>query len=522
MSADAATTTPAANGNGNGTHAKEASDKKYNVEIAKMPGAHGKPDKAHHDAEMDRLKKEIDKVQAEVNEVRSSLSGGGPSANTPQGQRRQKLRAELDELRGAQAGVKGSRGKVLDELKLLQESTNKKVKDLQASRAKSPYKTLADIDAAIARLNAQVESGSLKIVEEKRALAEITNLRKSKRNVEAFEAQQKTIDQDRAKIDELRKSLDSPEGKKLSERYDVIKKELDEIQADFDKTAGSRSKLIEKRTQLSSQLDDLYGERRERNSAYREAHDAWYARSQAEREKRLEAQRAQKKEDEERKRKEQEAIMREEAAMPAFAQEIEDCDVLIAYFSGGSATSATKTSSTAASTAKDLPGTKKLEPRKIETDTSAFGQAIKKKGSDADDADSYYVGGGKKGKGKGGNKKNKGVPLALGESPSEDASEATAAAPASGKSSELRVPVGHLSALLSLSIPPPSSSADIPRVVENLKLKKRYFVENQDSKTRARIEEVEKKLGKASLAEGESAAPTATATTGGEGEEVKA
>lgn len=66
MSADTATatTTPAANGNG--THAKDASDKKYNVDIAKMPGAHGKPDKAHHDAEMDRLKKEIDKVQVEV------------------------------------------------------------------------------------------------------------------------------------------------------------------------------------------------------------------------------------------------------------------------------------------------------------------------------------------------------------------------------------------------------------------------------------------------------------------------
>lgn len=67
-------------------------------------------------------------LPASQNEVRSSLTGGGPSANTPQGQRRQKLRAELDELRGAQAGVKGSRGKVLDELKALQESTGKKVR----------------------------------------------------------------------------------------------------------------------------------------------------------------------------------------------------------------------------------------------------------------------------------------------------------------------------------------------------------------------------------------------------------
>lgn len=112
------------NGKSNGT---EKSAKSYNVEIAKLPGAHGKPDKSHHDAEMERLKKQIDSVQQEVNDVRSLLSGGGPAASTPQGQRRQKLRAELDELRGQQAGAKGARGKVLDELKTLQEQTNKKV-----------------------------------------------------------------------------------------------------------------------------------------------------------------------------------------------------------------------------------------------------------------------------------------------------------------------------------------------------------------------------------------------------------
>lgn len=118
-----------ANGNGNGVDASAsaAAPKSYNVQIAKQPGAHGKPDKAHHDSEMDRLKKEIEKVQGEVNNVKALLSGAGPSANTPQGQRRQKLRAELDELRGQQAGAKGARGKVLDELKALQEATGKKV-----------------------------------------------------------------------------------------------------------------------------------------------------------------------------------------------------------------------------------------------------------------------------------------------------------------------------------------------------------------------------------------------------------
>lgn len=56
--------------NGNGT---AAAGKKYNVEIQKQAGSQGKPDKGHHDGEMDRLKKEIDKVQGEV------VSPGGRS-----------------------------------------------------------------------------------------------------------------------------------------------------------------------------------------------------------------------------------------------------------------------------------------------------------------------------------------------------------------------------------------------------------------------------------------------------------
>lgn len=135
-----------------------------------------------------------------------------------------------------------------------------------------------------------------------------------------------------------------------------------------------------------------------------------------------------------------------------------------------------------------------LTPR-AQADTS-FGQAIRKKGSESAE-DSYFAGSSSSRKGKKQQGKKKGVPLDL--SASEDA-------PAAETRNDLKVPVGHLSALLSLSIPPPTSSADVPRVVENLKLKKRYFVENQEQKTRERIEEVERKLGKVSVKdEGEEA-----------------
>ena len=49
-----------------------------------------------------------------------------------------------------------------------------------------------------------------------------------------------------------------------------------------------------------------------------------------------------------------------------------------------------------------------------------------------------------------------------------------------------------LSALLALSIPPPLNQADLPRVVDNVKLKREYFVSNQARVTKENIEKAEK------------------------------
>jgi hypothetical protein len=66
------------------------------------------------------------------NNLRSILSGSGPSKDTPEGKRRAELRAELDEIRGAQAGGKGARGKIFDEIKNVQEGMRQKVSVLGA------------------------------------------------------------------------------------------------------------------------------------------------------------------------------------------------------------------------------------------------------------------------------------------------------------------------------------------------------------------------------------------------------
>ena len=66
---------------------------------------------------------------------------------------------------------------------------------------------------------------------------------------------------------------------------------------------------------------------------------------------------------------------------------------------------------------------------------------------------------------------------------------------------KLQLPLSTLSALLSLSIPPPTSHSDINRAIEDLKIKKAWFEANQARVTAENIAKADtkiKKLGDAS------------------------
>ncbi|KAE8255062.1 hypothetical protein A4X13_0g3180 [Tilletia indica] len=506
--ASTAAPTPAAAADGEQPAASSSS----NIDIVKTGG--GKPDQQHHYAQLDALKEDIAKTQAELDNVRSILNGTGPSKDTPEGKRREALRSELDEIRNKQAGSKGSRGKVLDQIKALQDSTTKRIKDLNAAKAKLPFKSPADVDAQITRLNSQIESGTMKLVDERRAINEISNLRKAKKTYDQLEAQQTSIDNDRKQTDELRKTLDDPESRGLSKRYDEIKAELDTIAKETEKQAGSRSKLLDQRTALSKRLAELNQTRRDRQTAYRAENEKFHAKVQAEREKRNEKFRAEREATADAKRKEHEQQLREDAALPAFAKEIEDCDVLLNYFNTKAGLSGSPSSATAAASSGPSGSSannsnnnsrlgKPLEVRQVEsTDDALKGMRVAKKKGDEDESDYFFSGAGKKGKGAKGGKgagKQPAAPAAPADA-STNGPDSSASASAGG--STLHVPLGHLSALLALSIPPPTSTTDLPRVIDNLKLKKAYFVGNSDRVTKENIAKVEKMLGKGSLKNG--------------------
>ncbi|KAI0081806.1 hypothetical protein K474DRAFT_1146615 [Panus rudis PR-1116 ss-1] len=85
----------------------------------------GRPDKKIYDAEQERIKAEIDAVQVKLTAVKEKITlvTRGGAGN----ERRDKLRAELDEIRGQQSSNKNTRGKVLDQLKALNDNVQKKV-----------------------------------------------------------------------------------------------------------------------------------------------------------------------------------------------------------------------------------------------------------------------------------------------------------------------------------------------------------------------------------------------------------
>ncbi|RXW25301.1 hypothetical protein EST38_g618 [Candolleomyces aberdarensis] len=455
---------------------KDTSD----VTIATLAG--GKPDKKAYDAQQDEIKKEIDALQVKLSAARDKISlatGGSGPAND----RRTELRAELDEIRGQQSDNKLSRGKIFDQLKAHQESLQKQIKDLQAAKSKIPFKTVAEVDAHIAKLDKQVESGTMKLAEEKRALAEISTSRRSRRAVEGFEAGQASIDSTKQAIEELKKELDDPEAKAASEKFEAIKAELDELQKQGDEAAAGRKKLFSERDSIQAQLTELFEKKRSLTQQYREANDRHWQKINEERQRRAEKARLQRTADEKAKKKEVADRLLEEAQVPAFQAQVEDCQTLIDHLSGKSSGNVTLKTASAGGEKAAVAGVPKLELRKVEVENIPEGSVVRKK--KGDDEENYFVA----------KSKSKGKKTPKAESP------ATPSTP----SANLQLPLPTLSALLALSIPPPASSADVPRVIEDLQTKKAWFEANQErvtaeniAKAKARIEQLNQEEAKSS------------------------
>lgn len=320
----------------------------------------------------------------------------------------------------------------------------------------------------------------MKLADEKRALAEISTARRSRKAVEGFEADQAAIDATKEAIDELKKQLDDPVAKAASERYEAIKAELDELQKQGDEAAADRKKLFNERDSVQAQLNELFEKKRSLTQQYREANDRHWQKVNEDRQRRAEKARLQRAAEEQAKKKEIADRLLEEAQIPAFQAQIEDCQTLIDHLSGKISGSVTFKSTPATQEKNTVAGVPKLELRKV--DDIPEGSVVRKK--KGEEEENYFVG------------KTK--------SKAKKSPKADSSATPSTSNSNLQLPLPTLSALLTLSIPPPASAADVPRVIEDLQTKKAWFEANQDRVTAENIAKAKARIEKLSQEEAKS------------------
>lgn len=374
--------------------------------------------------------------------------------DSPTVKKQQELRAELSSIRQKQQGFKSSRSSTQEKINALESTLKARIAEQNNSRGKMSFKNVDEIDREIARLEKQVDSGTLRLVDERKALSDISQLRKQRKGFAGLDEAQKGINELKAQIAELRKTLDNPEAKALSDKYTAIQKELDAIKAEQDNVYKNLNSLRDERTKLRNDQQKKYAAIREIKDNYFKARRAYKEYEDEAWRIRRERQKTEREAFDREKRKKAADKKLEEASAPAYADEIITAQGLIRHFDP-----AYDFSSLGLDDKKDAGSNFRAGVGRTVDDSGLQGMKVVRK---EDREDDYFVGtGGKKGK-----KGKKG-----------------GAAAAGSEGSKFNMNVGIIEDFAKVKIDPPMNQSDIPAVVEKLAAKITEWKKNQASKT---------------------------------------
>lgn len=390
------------------------------------------------------------------NAIKAKIDLAQPlTKDSPAGKKQQELRAELQAIKQQQSGFKSSRTSTQEKIAALDAQLKSRMAEQKAARSRVPYKSVEEIDREIQRLEKQVDAGTMKLVDEKKALAEISSLRKQRKGFAGFDEAQKGIDDVKAQISELRKSLDNPEATALSQKFDKIAQEMASIKSEQDQAYKNLNSLRDERNKLHADQQEKY-------SAVKDIKDKYYKASRAHREYEREQARARqeryKAEQEAKQKEKRKEIARqklEEASQPAYMDEILTAEGLIRYFD--------PSTSEAEKTLRGPSGFAAEAQRTVSPADFKGTKILKKDERD----DNYFMGtGGKKGK-----KGKKG---------------GAAGSPAPGTPTEgkFNLSIGVIEELAKVNIEPPMNQSDVAAIVEKLKAKRDNWKSEQGRKTK--------------------------------------
>ncbi|KAK3956179.1 hypothetical protein QBC32DRAFT_203530 [Pseudoneurospora amorphoporcata] len=434
---------------------------------ATAPAATTKPVKPDQDAFNEKLaqaEKEYQEALKKYNEIKAKVELAAPSKNkdqpSPTQQKRQELISQLNEIRQQQAGGKNARTSKLDQIKRLDEQLRSRIAEQKTARSKVNFKSTEDLDREIERLEKEVNGGMMKLVDEKKALAEISNLRKQRKSFAGFDDAQKQIDLLKAKIKEIKDSLEDPEAKALSEKYNKLQAELDAIKAEQDEAYKNLSSLRDERTKLQQLQSEKYQAIKKLKDEYYGAKKEFAKWEREQRERARERQQAERERIAKERRMERAQKMLAEASDPAYLEEIRRANSLLKYFDPSH-----EVEVKAPLLADKGLGAQAL--RKVD-DSGLKGMKLVRKEEREDD----YLPAVKKGK------KSK---------------KPTGAAPAA-TSKTFSLPPSVMEDCSFVGVEPPMAAADIPAAVEKIKAKLDQWKADQPEQTRKNIEKAKKEI----------------------------
>lgn len=392
--------------------------------------------------------------EPQQNAIKAKIELAQPNKNkdsqNPTQKRRAELIAQANEIRQKQAGGKNARTSKLDQIKRLDDQLRSRVAEQKAARSKIAFKSTDDVDREIARLDAQVNGGMMKLVDEKKALAEISSLRKTRKNFSQLDDAQKQIDDLRAKIKEIKDSMDDPEARALSDQYTKIQAELDAIKAEQDEAYKSLSSLRDERTKLQAEQNEKFQAVRKLKDDYHTARKAFAEYEKERRNRERERHQAERDRIAKERRMDRAQKMLAEASDPAYLEEIRRANSLLHFFDP---------SHVIEKSAGPLLANKGLgaeAQRKVDESGIKGTKLVSKKDREED-----FFAPAKKGK-----KGKKAAP----------------AEPAASKS--FNVPPSVIEDCAFIGVDPPMSPADVPAVTEKVKAKLENWKKEQPEQTK--------------------------------------
>nr|POE80147.1 uncharacterized protein CFP56_77963 [Quercus suber] len=425
-----------------------------------------RPDEELYKSELAKAEKALRASEDQMKAIKAKIDNSRPNnKDSPATKRQQELRAELGQIRTTQQAGKSSRTQVMDKIKRLDENLKSRINEQKTARSKTQFKSVDEVQQQIDRLQKQVDTGTMKIVDEKKALADISQLNRQKKGFAGFDEAQKGIDDVKAQIAELRKTIDDPESKALSERYTKIAAELDEIKAEQDTAFKGLNALRDERTRIHEDQQKKY-------SAVKEIKDKYFSARRAAFEYEKEARRIR----DEKRKAENDAYHRgrrqevarsklDDASAAAYQDEIRTAQSLLNYFDPSSVTKQEATI-----TSKFLAAASR-----VVDDSGIQGTRLAKKG---EEEENYFMGGGGKK-----NKRNRNKPSGT-------------ASPATPSEGRFNLDLGTIEGLGKINVDPPMSQSDVPTVVEKLKEKIAFWKGDQDRQTKENVAKAQAEIDK--------------------------